>query len=170
MLRYRDMTDEQKAKKKARVSQSIRNHPEKHRERIRKHRTEHPEECREYKRRRRAEHREEVNERKRKKYAENRELYRERRRNDLNSSGKTKGNIRAQSRHYLYDKHSKLEGYEIHHCFGYGDYRKFIYIPKDLHLQIHQLLRDNKIPVDTDHWTVIRDLVNSCDQYTYISV
>lgn len=89
---------------------------------------------------------------------------------DLNSQGVTKNHIRTKSRIYLFSKHSKLSGYEIHHAFGYDDCTKFIYIPKTLHLQIHKLLRDNNISSDTNHWMSIRDLVNSCEQYTYISV
>lgn len=128
----------------------------------------------EYKRKRRAEHREEHRERQRKCRAEHpeeiKERHRKQRSRNLNASGDKKSHIRLQSRRYLSRKHSKLEGYEIHHCFGYEDRKKFIYIPKTLHLKIHQLLRENNIPADSDHWMAIRDLVNSCEQYTYISV
>ena len=130
---------------------------------MRKYRAEHREERNERMRKYRAEHREEINERMRKhmrKYCAQ----------DLNGSGKRKNNIRTQSRMYLFAKHSRIEGYEIHHCFGYEDYKKFIYIPKQLNIDIHQLLRDRNIPSDKDHWNAIRDLVNSCEQYTYISV
>ena len=147
---------------------------EEHREYMRKYRAEHRKEINERMRKYRAEHREEIKERMRKRYAEHREEYREYKRKyfaqDLNASGKTKNNIRRRSIRYLYAKHSKLDGYEIHHCFGYEDPKKFIYIPKQLHIQIHQLLRDHKIPADSDHWNAIRDIVNSCEQYTYISV
>lgn len=108
-------------------------------------------------RNRRAEHKEEWNAYMRKKIAE-----------DVNSVGVTKSHIRRRSRRILDRIHDKLQCYEIHHCFGYEDPNKFIYIPRDLHLKIHQLLRDNNIPVDSDHWNVIRDLVNSCEEYTYI--
>jgi hypothetical protein len=87
----------------------------------------------------------------------------------LNNSGAKKSNIRNLSSCYLSRRHSKIEGYEIHHCFGYEDYKKFIYIPKELHLQIHQFLRDHNIPAESNHWMAIRDIVNSSGKYTYIS-
>lgn len=87
---------------------------------------------------------------------------------DVNSKGITKNHIRVRSKRLLFKTHAKLTGYQIHHCFGYDDWKKFIYIPRSLHLQIHRLLRSLKIPAASEHWNVIRDLVNSCDQYTYI--
>ena len=130
------------------------------------------EERREYMRKYYAEHREYY----KKWRAEHREEYREYQRGymkkwkaeDLNNNGVTKNRIRHESGRILDNCHTKLPGYEIHHCFGYEDPNKFIYIPKSLHLQIHQLLRDKKIPADSDHWFAIRDLVNSCEEYTYI--
>ena len=92
--------------------------------------------------------------------------------NDLNSYGKTKSNIRAKSRCILFKerRHAKLKDYEIHHCFGYDDPSKFIYIPKSLHNKIHQYLRDNNIDTDNDHYDVIKYILNDCQEYTYISV
>lgn len=89
---------------------------------------------------------------------------------DTNSFGQTKQSIRTKSNYYLFNvlKHTKLKGYEIHHCFGYDDYRNFIYIPKALHLQIHQFLRDNGIDADTDHYNNIVHLINACEEYVYI--
>ena len=89
---------------------------------------------------------------------------------DTNSLGHTKNSIRAKSSRYLFNvlKHTKLKGYEIHHCFGYNDYRNFIYIPKSLHIQIHQFLRDNSIDADTDHYNKIVHLINACEEYVYI--
>ena len=80
---------------------------------------------------------------------------------DTNSLGQTKNSIRTKSIRYLFNtlRHTKVEGYEIHHCFGYNDYRKFIYIPKELHLQIHQFLRDNEIDADSDHYSRIEHLI-----------
>lgn len=91
---------------------------------------------------------------------------------DLNSEGKPKYNVRAKSRRILFDKrhHAKLKDYEIHHCFGYGDPLKFIYIPKSLHNKIHQYLRDNNIDADNDHYNAIKYMLNECEEYTYISV
>lgn len=89
---------------------------------------------------------------------------------DTNSNGVAKSSIRVRSSRYLFNvlKHTKMEGYEIHHCFGYDDYRNFIYIPKELHLQIHQYLRDNNIDADTDHYSKIAHLVVGWDGYVYI--
>ena len=89
---------------------------------------------------------------------------------DTNSLGQTKNSIRVKSSRYLFNvlKHKKLKGYEIHHCFGYDDYRNFIYIPKSLHMKIHQFLRDNSIDADTDHYNKIVHLINACEEYVYI--
>lgn len=125
--------------------------------RNRKWKAEHREEYNAKHKKWRGEHRKELNARKRKVLSE-----------DLNANGVTKNNIRRTSRRILDKCHAKLSGYEIHHCFGYEDPNRFIYIPRSLHLQIHQLLRDNKIPADSDHWFAIRYLVNSCEEYTYI--
>ena len=89
---------------------------------------------------------------------------------DTNSLGQTKQSIRKMSNQYLFNtlKHTKLKGYEIHHCFGYDDYHNFIYIPKSLHLKIHQFLRDNNIDADTDHYNKIVHLIIACEEYVYI--
>ena len=86
----------------------------------------------------------------------------------LNSLGQTKNYIWLKSRRVL--KHMKLhiDGYEVHHCFGYEDPNKFIYISKSLHLKIHKFLRENNIPADSNHWMAIRELVNNADEFTYI--
>jgi len=91
---------------------------------------------------------------------------------DTNSSGATKSSVRGRSNGYLFNtlKHTKLAGYEIHHCFGYEDYKCFIYIPKELHLQIHQYLRDSNISADSNHFSQIVHLINDWDGYTYIKV
>ena len=91
---------------------------------------------------------------------------------DTNSSGIPKNSIRVYSRIYLFNilKHTKLKGYEIHHCFGYDDYKSFIYIPKEFHLQIHQYLRDNVIAADSNHFSQIVHLINAWNGYTYIKV
>ena len=98
------------------------------------------------------------------------DYHRSYRKSDTNSLGQTKHNIRCMSNQYLFNvlKHTKLDGYEIHHCFGYDDYRNFIYIPKALHLQIHQYLRDNNIDADTDHYNNIVHLIIACEEYVYI--
>ena len=87
---------------------------------------------------------------------------------DLNSHGQTKQSIRQKSRQILKQMHLHIPGYETHHCFGYEDPSKFIYISKALHRKIHQFLRDNNIDADTDHWMQIREIVNSTYEFVYI--
>jgi hypothetical protein len=139
---------------------------------MKKWREEHREEHKEYMSKWRSEHREERNSRNSKRRSEHREEYNSRMRKynseNLNKNGVTKSHIRVMSRKILEKCHAKLHGYQIHHCFGYEDPNKFLYIPKSLHLQIHQLLREKKIQSDSNHWNSIRDLVNACEEYTYI--
>lgn len=87
---------------------------------------------------------------------------------DLNSLGQTKNYIRMKSSCVLKRMNLHIDGYEIHHCFGYEDANRFIYISKSLHLKIHQYLRDNNIPADSNHWMAIREIVNNADEFTYI--
>lgn len=87
---------------------------------------------------------------------------------DLNANGQTKGSIRLKSLRILKQMNLHIPGYEIHHCFGYEDASKFIYISKSLHLKIHKYLRDNNIDASCDHWMSIRDIVNDTDEFTYI--
>ena len=89
-------------------------------------------------------------------------------RSDVNSLGQTKNSIRVKSQSILKKSGIKIPGYQIHHCFGYKDPSKFIYISKALHLKIHKYLRDNNIDADTDHWMAIRDIVNATDEFMYI--
>lgn len=154
------MTPDQKERFKAKQRKYNLEHREELRAgnhaRHKKFKSEHPEyreKCRERSRKYAQEHREELNK------------YHSR---DLNSTGEEKRIIRSRSRHILFRSHSKLPGYQIHHCFTYDDPNYFIYIPRSLHLQIHRLLRDLKIPSDSDHWNVIKDLVNSCEEYKCI--
>ena len=87
---------------------------------------------------------------------------------DVNSLGQTKQSIRLKSKYILKKMNLNIPGYEIHHCFGYEDPSKFIYISRALHRTIHQYLRDNNIDASNDHWMAIRDLVNSTDEFMYI--
>lgn len=87
---------------------------------------------------------------------------------DVNVNGQTKESIRKKSRRILKQMNLHIPGYEIHHCFGYEDPSKFIYCSKELHLKIHQLLRDNGIDASTDHWMAIRELVNDTNEFWYI--
>lgn len=79
---------------------------------------------------------------------------------DVNSLGQMKQSIRMKSIYILKKMHVHLDGYEIHHCFGYEDPSKFIYISKELHLKIHQYLRDNNIDSDSDHYEYIKHLLD----------
>lgn len=94
-------------------------------------------------------HREEINE-------YNKVYYK----NDINSHGKSKGIIRHKSQYYLNKYGKKIPGYQIHHCFTYDDPSKFIYCSKELHLKIHQFLRDNHIDADSDHYEQIKHLLD----------
>lgn len=85
-----------------------------------------------------------------------------------NINGERLGYIRTKSQRILKKCHGKIKGYEIHHCFGYTEADKFIYIPKFLHLKIHALLRELNIDSKINHWKYISELVNNCEQYTYI--
>ena len=115
-------------------------------------------------------HREEKNARAKAWQQTHKEELRAYNKSDTNSLGQTKESVRCMSNQYLFKtlKHTKLKNYEIHHCFGYEDYKKFIYIPKSLHLQIHQFLRDNNIDADTDHYNKIVHLIIACEEYVYI--
>ena len=87
---------------------------------------------------------------------------------DVNSLGQTKSSIRQKSKRILKQMNLHIPGYEIHHCFGYEDASKFIYISKSLHLKIHKYLREHNIDASHDHWMHIRELVNSTDEFMYI--
>ena len=103
-------------------------------------------------------------------YLKNKEKCYEYKNNEINKFDITLNCIRQKSRLYLKSNHSILKDYEIHHCFGYEDYRKFIYIPKELHYQIHSLLKENNINPKENHWKYIVNLINSFEKYIYISV
>ena len=79
---------------------------------------------------------------------------------DLNSLGQTKSSIRIKSQRYLKKYGTKIPGYEIHHCFTYDDPTKFIYCSKEIHLKIHQYLRDNTIDADSNHYEQIKHLLD----------
>lgn len=78
---------------------------------------------------------------------------------------------RTTSRYILFKQrqHANIKGYEIHHCFGYNDPSKFIYIPRSLHKAIHRFLKENNINANTDHYKYIVDIINESTEYTYIS-
>ena len=117
-------------------------------------------------------HKEEQNAKSKAYYQEHKEEYNEYskayHKANLNSLGQTKNNVRRKSRYVLERMKLHIDGYEVHHCFGYEDPNKFIYISKSLHLKIHKFLRENNIPADSNHWLAIRELVNNADEFTYI--
>lgn len=108
-----------------------------------------------------AAHKDEINE-------QRKEYYKAYNKSDVNANGETKASIRQKSQAILRKTGIKIPHYEIHHCFGYEDPSKFIYISRALHLKIHQYLRDNNIDASKDHWMNIRDLVNNTDEFMYI--
>ena len=79
---------------------------------------------------------------------------------DVNSNGKTKSSIRCKSYYYLNKYGTKIPGYEIHHCCTYTEPYKFIYCSKEMHLKIHQYLRDNNIDADSNHFEQIKHLLD----------
>ena len=79
---------------------------------------------------------------------------------EVNSFGLTKHSIRNKSLRILKKSGIKIPGYQIHHCFTYDDASKFIYCSKEMHLKIHQFLRDNNIDADTDHYEQIKHLLD----------
>lgn len=80
--------------------------------------------------------------------------------NDVNSLGCPKGNIRTLSNTYLAKYGLKIPGYEIHHCCSYTEPYKFIYCSRDLHSRIHSYLREHNIDADTDHYDLIKHLLD----------
>ena len=79
---------------------------------------------------------------------------------DLNSLGQAKAIIRWKSNNYLKKYGKKMPGYEIHHCCTYTEPYKFIYCSKEMHLKIHQYLRDNNIEADSNHYAQIKHLLD----------
>lgn len=74
-----------------------------------------------------------------------------------------KASTRITSSFYLFETlgHTKIKDYHIHHCFGYDDYKHFIYIPRDLHTEIHKFLRKNNINADSNHFSQIEPLISN---------
>ena len=93
-------------------------------------------------------------------YLKNKEKCYDYKKSDLNLLGQTKDSIRNKSNSYLRKYGKKIPGYQIHHCFGYEDPSKFIYCSKEMHLKIHQFLRDNNIDADSDHYDKIKQLLD----------
>lgn len=79
---------------------------------------------------------------------------------DVNSLGQTKQSIRKKSRHYLNKYGTKIPGYEIHHCCSYTEPYKFIYCSKEMHQLIHSYLRQHNIEADSNHYDLIKHLLD----------
>ena len=79
---------------------------------------------------------------------------------DVNSFGETKESIRHKSNYILKKSGINIPGYQVHHCFTYDDPSEFIYCSKELHVKIHQFLRDNHIDADSDHYDKIKHLLD----------
>lgn len=115
---------------------------EKHKELCKKYNEEHKDEIRAYQRN----------------YKRNYDKFKEYLQKDGN---KKKHYTRLKSSQYLFKtlKHTKIKEYEIHHCFGYGDFKHFIYIPRELHIEIHHFLRYNNINADSNHFNQIEHII-----------
>ena len=101
-------------------------------------------------------------------YANHKDEIKARNKADRNKCGIMKSQIRVRSRRILKRSHVILPNYEIHHCFGYEDPSQFIYIPRELHLAIHQRLRDSNYSPSAPHWDLIKELITNSNEYTYI--
>lgn len=80
-----------------------------------------------------------------------------------------KRKLYLKAKSILKRKNIHCDGYVIHHCFGYDDPTRFIYISKQLHTKIHKFLRNNNIDETNSHWRQIRDIVNRYKEFKYIS-
>ena len=90
---------------------------------------------------------------------------------DVTKDGTPKKDVRSETRRLLKKfKVNKLKGYVVHHCCGYDNEDKFVYIPVKLHNEIHKRLKSLKIEADSNHWNYIVDLINNCDKYTYTHI
>ena len=79
---------------------------------------------------------------------------------DLNYLGQNKGLIRAKSQRYLNKYGTKIPGYEIHHCCSYSEPYKFIYCSIAMHNLIHAYLRQHNIDADSNHYELIKHLLD----------
>ena len=79
---------------------------------------------------------------------------------DLNSLGQNKGLIRKKSQLYLNNYGTKIPGYEIHHCCTYTEPYKFVYCSKEMHRLIHAYLRQHNIDADSNHYELIKHLLD----------
>ena len=88
------------------------------------------------------------------------EYMKEYRKSELNSLGQTKGSIRSKSQCYLNKYGTKIPGYQIHHCCTYTEPYKFVYCSKEIHRLIHAYLRQHNIDADSNHYELIKHLLD----------
>ena len=88
------------------------------------------------------------------------EYMKEYKKSDVNSLGQTKESIRHKSWRYLKKYGTKIPGYQIHHCCTYTEPYKFIYCSKEMHRLIHAYLRQHNIDADSDHYDLIKHLLD----------
>ena len=91
---------------------------------------------------------------------ERKEYIKEYKKADVNSNGIRKSSIRIKSWRYLKKYGTKIQGYEIHHCCTYDEPYKFIYCSKEMHQLIHSYLRQHNIDADSDHYDLIKHLLD----------
>ena len=77
-------------------------------------------------------------------------------------------NCRAASNRILRKLGIRVDGYEIHHCWGYDDPSKFVYIPRRLHRDIHIALNEAGIDAKNNHWDHIKDIIMNYKGFTLI--
>lgn len=88
---------------------------------------------------------------------------------DVTSDGKPRRNVRATSKKYLKRFGiEKQKGYVIHHCCGYENPDKFVYLPVELHNKIHKFLRANNIIADSNHYDMIKNMLSESDKPTFV--
>lgn len=88
---------------------------------------------------------------------------------DVTSDGKPRRNVRATSKKYLKRFGiEKQKGYVIHHCCGYENPDKFVYLPVELHNKIHKFLRANNVIADSNHYDMIKNMLSESDKQTFV--
>ena len=135
-------------------------HKEERKARSKAYRESHKEEIKEYKKAYNRANKEEQKARCKAYYQAHKEEWKAYNKADVNSLGQSKLSIRCKSQYYLKKYGTKIEGYQIHHCCTYNEPYKFIYCSKEMHLKIHQYLRDNNIESDSNHFEQIKHLLD----------
>ena len=88
---------------------------------------------------------------------------------DVTADGTPRRNVRSSSKKYLKRFGiEKQKGYVIHHCFGYENRDKFVYLPVELHNEIHKFLRSKDIIADSNHYELIKDMLERSEKPTFV--